>query len=200
MHFLGSLSLLAIAVTAAYAQFEVPLSVWPPGPGQILRAQQPDPEITAILKQIDPNRIKASIEKLVSFGTRHTLSSQTDPVRGIGAARDWIAAELHSYAAASNGRMVVTVPSYLQPVANRVPVPTVISNVVATLTGSKDPNRVYVVSGHYDTRVSDALNFVDDAPGANDDASGVAISLELARVMASHQPAATMMLLEWRSR
>jgi hypothetical protein len=143
------------------------------------------------LKEIDPNRIRATIEKLVSFGTRHTLSNQTDPVRGIGAARDWIASEMRTYAASSNGRMTVTVPSYVQPPASRIPNSTVISNIVATLRGSKEPNRAYVISGHYDSRVSDVMNFVSDAPGANDDASGVAVSMELARVMASHSPAAT---------
>lgn len=169
-------------------------SPWPPGPGQDLVPQVPNPELVQILSQIDPNRIKATIEKLVSFGTRHTLSNQTDPVRGIGAARDWIASEMRTYAAASNGRMVVTVPSYVQqPVSGLVPKATVISNIVATINGSVEPNRVYVVSGHYDSRVTNILNFMDDAPGADDDGSGVAVSMELARVMATHQPAATIM-------
>jgi len=153
----------------------------------------PDAELVEILSKIDVNRMKATVEKLTTFGTRHTLSSQTDPVRGIGAARDWIAAELRTYAAASNGRMVVTVPSYVQQPASRIPNATVISNIVATLTGSKEPNRVYVVSGHYDSRLTDIMNFMDDAPGADDDGSGVAVSMELARVMATHQPAATIM-------
>jgi len=100
---------------------------------------------------------------------------------------------MRSYAAASKGRMVVTVPSYVQGPAPRIPNDTVISNVIATLKGSKEPDRVYVVSGHYDSRVTDVLNAVDDAPGANDDGSGVAVSMELARVMASHVPAATIM-------
>ncbi|KAF8953682.1 putative M28-family peptidase [Flammula alnicola] len=170
-----------------------PLSIWPPGPGQVLVPQQPDQELVSILNQIDPNRIQAIIEKLVSFGTRHTMSNQTDPVRGIGAARDWIASQMRSFAAASNGRMTVTVPSYVQQPVPEIPNATVISNIVATLTGSKEPNRVYVVSGHYDSRVTNILNFIDDAPGADDDGSGVAISMELARIMATHQPAATIM-------
>lgn len=144
-----------------------------------------------MLQQVDPARIQAIIEKLASFGTRHTLSNQTDPVRGIGAARDWIASEMRGFAAASEGRMTVTVPSYVQTPASRIPTDTVISNIVATLQGSTDPNRVYVVSGHYDSRISDIMNFVDDAPGADDDGSGVAISMELARIMATHKPAAT---------
>lgn len=87
--------------------------------------------------------------------------------------------------------MAVTVPSYVQPAASRIPNDTVISNIVATLQGSKEPNRTYVISGHYDSRNSDAMDFVRDAPGADDDASGVAVSMELARVMATRKPAAT---------
>lgn len=165
--------------------------IWPPGPGQALVPQAPDAELTRILSEVDPKRIRVTIEKLVSFGTRHTLSNQTDPVRGIGAARDWIASEMRTFAARSNGRMTVTVPSFIQHPAPRVPSDTVVSNVVATLRGSKEPNRAYVISGHYDSRNTDPLNFDKDAPGANDDASGVAVSMELARVMASHSPAAT---------
>lgn len=165
--------------------------IWPQGPGSALEPQLPDAELTQILAQIDPERIKATITKLVSFGTRHTLSNQTDPTRGIGAARDWLASELRGYAAQSHGRMTVSVPSYVQPPASRIPSDTVISNVVATLRGSAEPDRAYVISGHYDSRVSDSLNFIDDAPGANDDASGVAVTLELARVFAGHSPKAT---------
>lgn len=128
---------------------------------------------------------------MVSFGTRHTLSNQTDPVRGIGAARDWIAAEMQTYVAASHGRMKISTPSYIQAAEDRILFPVNITDVIATLEGSVEPNRVYVISGHYDSRVSDILNFMDDAPGADDDASGVAISMELARVMASHKPDAT---------
>jgi hypothetical protein len=164
---------------------------WPPGPGNAITPQRADAELKAILGAIDRTRIEATIRKLVSFGTRHTLSSQTDPNRGIGAARDWIAAQMRSYAAASGGRMTVTVPSYVQPPASRIPTPTTISNVVATLRGDVDPNRTYVVSGHYDSRVTDVMNFTADAPGADDDASGVAISMELARVMATRHTDAT---------
>jgi hypothetical protein len=146
-----------------------------------------------MLQQIDTDRIRATIEKLVSFGTRNTLSNQTDPVRGIGAARDWVASEMRTYAATSNGRMTVAVPSYVQTPTGGIPTNTVISNIVATLRGSREPNRAYVISGHYDSRVSNDNDFVSDAPGANDDASGVAVSMELARIMATHSPAATIM-------
>ncbi|GLZ07867.1 hypothetical protein Acsp03_53330 [Actinomadura sp. NBRC 104412] len=128
----------------------------------------------------------------MGFGTRHTLSSQDDPDRGIGAARDWVHAELSRYAAKSGGRMTVgSSPTSRNP-ASRIPVPTRITNVVATLRGSVTPDRIHVVSGHYDSRVSDVMNATADAPGANDDASGVAVVMEVARVMASRRPDATL--------
>jgi hypothetical protein len=165
---------------------------WPKGPGRRIRAQAPDRELRAIMNEIDPARIEATIRTLVSFGTRHTLSAQNDPNRGIGAARDWIAEQMRTYARASGGRMTVTVPSYIQQPAERIPRPTRISDVVATLRGSVDPTRTYVVSGHYDSRVFDVMDFEKDAPGADDDASGVAVSMELARVMATRRPDCTL--------
>ncbi|THU96058.1 putative zinc metalloprotease [Dendrothele bispora CBS 962.96] len=144
-----------------------------------------------MLNQIDPTRIEAIITKLVSFGTRSTLSSQTNATRGIGAARDWIASQMREFAQASNGRMNVTVQSFTQAPTSSVPRSTVISNVFATLRGSQEPNRVYVVSGHYDSRNSDNTDGVGDAPGADDDGSGVAVSMELARIMASHDTQST---------
>jgi hypothetical protein len=166
---------------------------WPDGPGRRNRPQSPGRELKAILAEIDRDRIETNVRKLVSFGTRHTLSSPSDPDRGIGAARDWIFAEMQSYAARSGGRMTVEKQSYTQqPDGNRVPTPTVITNVLATLRGSREPDRVYVVSGHYDSRVSDVMDFTSDAPGADDDASGVAVSMELARVMATRRPEATL--------
>jgi hypothetical protein len=157
-------------------------------------SQPPDRDLRAILRTVDPRRVEAIVRKLVSFGTRHTLSTQDDPNRGIGAARDWIFAEMQRYAAASGGRMTVELQSYIQPPADRIPVPTRITNVLATLRGSVTPERVYVISGHYDSRVTDVMNATADAPGADDDASGVAVSMELARVLATHAPKATIVL------
>ncbi|WP_262006470.1 M20/M25/M40 family metallo-hydrolase [Streptomyces sp. FIT100] len=154
-------------------------------------AQSPTRELRTLLKEIDPDRIEATVRKLASFGTRHTLSVQDDPVRGIGAARDWILAELRTYAEASGGRMTVELQSYIQEPASRIPVATRITNVVATLRGSVAPERIYVVSGHYDSRVTDVMDATSDSPGADDDASGVAVAMELARVMATRRPAAT---------
>jgi hypothetical protein len=161
------------------------------GPGQPVRPQAPDRELRALLREIDARRIEATIRKLASFGTRHTLSSQDDPVRGIGAARDWIFDRMTRYASASGGRMTVEKQSYVQPVSPRIPVPTPITNVIATLRGDTTPERIYVVTGHYDSRVTDVLDFTSDAPGADDDASGVAAMMELARVMATRHPEAT---------
>ena len=154
-------------------------------------AQPPNHELRSLLRELDATRIEATIRKLVSFGTRHTLSAQDDPERGIGAARDWLLAELRSCAAASGGRMTTELQSYVQEPASRIPTATKITNVLATLRGSVTPERVYVVSGHYDSRVTDVMNATSDAPGADDDASGVAVVLELARVMAKRRPAST---------
>ncbi|HEV7648849.1 MAG TPA: M20/M25/M40 family metallo-hydrolase [Actinophytocola sp.] len=156
-------------------------------------AQKPSRDLERILREVDQRRIEATVRKLVSFGTRHTLSAQDDPRRGIGAARDWIFAEMSKYAANSGGRMTVELQSYIQqPDGDRIPVPTKITNVVATLRGSVTPDRVYVITGHYDSRVTDILNATDDAPGADDDASGVAVVMEAARVLSTHDSAATL--------
>jgi hypothetical protein len=155
-------------------------------------AAAPDRDLQRILREIDPARIEAIVRELVSFGTRHTLSVQDDPVRGIGAARDWIFAELQRYAAAGGGRMTVEQQSFIQPISPRIPAPTRITNVIATLRGSVTPERIYVVTGHYDSRVTDVMDAVKDAPGADDDASGVAVIMELARVLATREPESTL--------
>ena len=146
-----------------------------------------DPGLRAMLNEIDPARIEAIITRLTQFGTRHTASSQTDPVRGIGAATTWVYEQMQAIAATSSGRMTVQEQSFVQPVSSRIPVPTTITNVIATLQGTAEKQRFYVVTGHLDSRVTDVLNFTSDAPGADDDASGVAVVLELARVFATHQ-------------
>src|SRR6185369_6373586 len=144
--------------------------------------------ISNIVREID-----ATIRKLVSFGTRNTLSDQNDPKRGIGAARDWLYAEFLKAAEASNGRMTVEKQSFEQAKAARVPEPTIITNVVATLKGSQPEatDRIYVVSGHYDSMCNSPTDAKCDAPGANDDASGTAAVLEMARVMAKYEFDAT---------
>src|SRR6516162_7879892 len=155
--------------------------------GSALARQDPDPDLRALLREIDPDRIKATILRLVQFGTRHTASSQTDPVRGIGAATAWVTGQMQAIAATSPGRMTVQQQTFVQPVSPRIPVPTTITNVIATLTGTASPERFYVITGHLDSRVTDVLNFTADAPGADDDGSGVAVALELARLFATRQ-------------
>jgi hypothetical protein len=183
--------LTATAAGAAALGTASPAEAATPGHRPPVTAQPPNRELRALLRELDSSRIEATIRKLVSFGTRHTLSTQDDPNRGIGAARDWLLAELRSYAEASGGRMTAELQSYVQVPASRIPTATKITNVLATLRGSVTPERVYVVSGHYDSRVTDVMNATSDAPGADDDASGVAVVLELARVMAKRRPAAT---------
>jgi hypothetical protein len=126
--------------------FSCPAASWPyANIGSLIQPQLPDVELQSILSQVSVANIEATILKLVSFGTRHTLSSQTDPIRGIGAARDWLAGQYRQVAAASNGQMTVEVIGYeQQPDGDRVLFPVNISDVVATLKGSKDPDRVYV--------------------------------------------------------
>jgi hypothetical protein len=146
-----------------------------------------DPDLRAMLREVDPDRIHATVLRLTQFGTRHTASSQTDPVRGIGAATAWVFEQMQAIAATSSGRMTVQKQTFVQPVSNRIPVPTTITNVIATLQGTASPGRFYVVTGHLDSRVTDVLDFTSDAPGADDDASGVAAVLELARLFATRQ-------------
>jgi hypothetical protein len=160
-----------------------------------------DPQIAAALKQVSAERIQQTIEKLVSFETRSTLSAQ-DPAsiaagRGIGAAREWIKSEFESYSRACGGCLEVKTDSFIKPAADRVPRPTEITNVYAVLKGS-DPEsakRIVLVSGHYDSRNSDNLNATDPAPGANDDGSGTAVSLECARVLSKLKFPATIIFL-----
>ena len=162
------------------------------GAGSALARREPDSDLRAMLGQVDPRRIQATILRLTQFGTRHTASSQTDPVRGIGAATAWVFAQMQAIAATSSGRMTVQQQTFTQPVASNIPVPTTITNVIATLKGTASPERFYVITGHLDSRVTDVLNFTDDAPGADDDASGVAVVLELARLFATRQFAGTL--------
>jgi hypothetical protein len=161
-----------------------------PGAAQDLPSVAPaDPQIAAALKEVSAQRIQANIEKLVSFQTRLTLSAQ-DPEsvasgRGIGAAREWIKSEFNRYSQDCGGCLDVKTDSFTEPPADRIPKPTGITNVYAVLKGT-DPERakrIVLVTGHYDSRNSDTFDATGAAPGANDDASGTAVSLECARVL-----------------
>lgn len=181
-------TVLSLSATAVAAPLAIPVAAHAAGSP----ARTPDARLRAILREIDPKRIEATVRRLAAFGTRHTLSSPTDPVRGIGAARDWIFQQLQGYASKSAGRMTVELQSFVQPVSPRIPAPTTITNVIATLRGSVAPERIYVVTGHYDSRASDVMDAESDAPGADDDASGVAVIMELARVLATRDSEATL--------
>jgi hypothetical protein len=148
-----------------------------------------------MLSQISAANLAADDLRLTEFGTRHTASSQTDPVRGIGAAAAWIYGQMQAIAATSGGAMTVQKQTFVQPVSSRIPVPTTITNIVATVQGTASPQRFYVVGAHYDDRVTDVLDFTSDAPGADNDGSGVAAMLELARVFAAHPASGTMVFV-----
>jgi Zn-dependent M28 family amino/carboxypeptidase len=155
------------------------------------------PEIDKIVSEISPQRIEGYIKKLVSFGTRHTMSDATSETRGIGAARRWIKSELERCGAGT--RMQVAFDGYTDEGGpkTRISKPTEVVDVVATLPGTQaeSKDRMYVVSGHYDSRVTDVMNATDDAPGANDDASGTAAVIEMACVMAKHNFDATLVFM-----
>lgn len=139
--------------------------------GKALEQQLPGEELQSILSQVSQANIEATIRKLASFGTRHTLSSQDDPNRGIGAARAWITSKYQEAADASDGSMTIEWNSFIKyPGDNeRIIFPVNITNIVATLKGSEDPDRLYVVGGHYDSRNSNPIDYEGDAPGAVDE-------------------------------
>jgi uncharacterized protein YndB with AHSA1/START domain len=156
-------------------------------------AQSRNPQIEAIVAAISAERIEARIRKLASFHTRHTLSRTDSETQGIGAARRWIKAELEQCSRAAGGRLEVTFDSFIQQPGRRAPRPVEIVNVVGTLPGTE--KRLYVVSGHYDSMPSNVMDPDAQAPGANDDASGTAVSMELACVMAQHRFDATLVFM-----
>jgi hypothetical protein len=160
-----------------------------------------DPRVVAALREISAQRIQTNIEKLVSFGTRSTLSAQGPESiaagRGIGAAREWIKSEFERYSKDCGGCLEVKTDSFTEQPMERIPKATEITNVYAVLKGTDASNakRIVLVTGHYDSRNSDNSNVKDDAPGANDDGSGTAVSLECARVLSKMQFPATIIFL-----
>jgi hypothetical protein len=160
-----------------------------------------DPQIASALRQVSAQSIQANIEKLVSFGTRLTLSAQ-DPAsiaagHGIGAARAWIQSELERYSRDCGGCLEVRTDSFTEEPSERIPKATEITNVYAVLKGTDAANakRIVLVTGHYDSRNTDMLDGTGDAPGANDDGSGTAVSLECARVLSKLKFPATIVFL-----
>jgi hypothetical protein len=155
------------------------------------------PHIEQLVRDVSARNIEASVRKLSGFGTRHTLSDTTSDERGIGAARRWIKAELDKISQDSGGRLRVELDEVVAQPGPRVSRATPVVNVVATLPGTQPESRdrLYVVSGHYDSRASDVLDAASAAPGADDDASGTAAVLEVARVMARYTFDATVVFL-----
>jgi hypothetical protein len=143
-------------------------------------ARSPDAKLRAIVAPVSEAQLRHTIETLVGFGTRHTLSSQTDPKRGIGAALGWTKAQFESFG-------LQTVRPCETVTGSRIPKPTPVCDMVAIQRGTERPNDVVIIQGHIDSRVSDIMNFTSDAPGANDDGSGVAAVIEAARVLSKHR-------------
>lgn len=142
--------------------------------------------LAAAAPEVSEARLRADVERLVSFGTRHTMSVQDDPKRGIGAARRWAEAEFRKASTACGNCLEIALPERMV-TAERVPVPTRLVNVVAIQRGTERPNEVVIIQAHIDSRASDVMNATIDAPGANDDASGTALVLEAARVLSQRK-------------
>ncbi|MCE3282873.1 MAG: family metallo-hydrolase [Chitinophagaceae bacterium] len=158
---------------------------------------QRDPEIEQMVNAVSPDSLKTYIAEMVSFGTRSTLSTQTDPVRGIGAARNYVLSKFNQFAASSGGRLTAYIDTVTLPPDNRrVNKSTLLGNVVGVLKGTDDnDHRVFIISGHLDSRASDVMNATIDAPGANDDGSGVAALIECARIMSRSRFSATILFV-----
>ena len=156
-----------------------------------------DPEIVQMLKEVSADSLQSYIRTLVAFGTRNTLSTQTNPNRGIGAARNWVLGRFNEMAKQSNGRLTAMIDTTtLQPDGKRVDRALILGNVVATLKGT-DPadTRIFLISGHLDNMRSSPTDSIGDAPGANDDGSGTAAVIECARVMSKHGFPATIIFV-----
>jgi len=155
------------------------------------QAAEPAALFNEVSAAVSPSELQATITRLVAFGTRHTLSDAKSDTRGIGAARRWVQSRFGALSKECGGCLEVVTPSQTVTGA-RVPQPTEVMDVVAIQRGSTDPNRVIVITGHLDSRVSDIMNSTSDAPGANDDASGVAALMEAARVLSKYRFRATL--------
>ena len=153
-------------------------------------ADPPDATLGAIADAVDPRALHATIDKLVGFGTRHTLSDTKSDTRGIGAARRWAQARFEAIAKECGGCLEIVTPSQVV-TGKRAPSGVEIVDVVAIQRGTSDPDRVVAITGHIDSRVTDVMDATHDAPGADDDASGVAAVIESARVLSKHRFAGT---------
>tara|TARA_R110002167_G_scaffold7040_7_gene33242 strand:- start:1132 stop:2508 length:1377 start_codon:yes stop_codon:yes gene_type:complete len=159
-----------------------------PAAAQTLEEQ---PLLHQLSSEVQPERMRSDITSMVRFGTRHTLSQTDSDAHGIGAARRWAESHFRTISVECGGCLEIALPSDTV-TGPRVPMPTEVVDVLAIQRGTGDPNRVIIISGHIDSRVTDVMNFTDDAPGANDDASGVSTVLEAARVLSKHRFDATL--------
>jgi hypothetical protein len=150
------------------------------------------PLLHEVAGAVSEQRLHGYIERMVGFGTRHTMSDTRSNRRGIGAARRWVKREFETMSRACGGCLEIATPSETVSGTERIPTPTEVVDVLAIQRGTGDPTRVIIISGHLDSRVSDVMNFRSDAPGANDDASGVAAVMEAARVLSQHRFPATL--------
>ena len=141
----------------------------------------------ALVADVSAERIQKDIETLVGFGTRHTLSETESDTRGIGAARRWIEAEFNRISEDCGGCLEVITVAEVVSGERRIPEPTDVVSVVAIQRGTLDPQRMVMMSGDIDSRVSDPLDGSSDSPGANDNASGLAGPIEAARVLSQHE-------------
>jgi hypothetical protein len=155
-----------------------------------------DPQIEKMVKEVSADSLKSYILKLVSFGTRNTLSTQSDPNRGIGAARNWVLGRFNQFAKQSGGRLTAFIDTTTLQKGRRVDTTLLLGNVVATLKGT-DPNddRIFIISGHLDNMRTNVMDRTGDAPGANDDASGTAAVMECARIMSKNSFPATIIFV-----
>src|SRR5690242_17429495 len=158
---------------------------------------QRDEEISNIISQVSKDSLRSYVHQLVNFNTRSTLSSVTDKTKGIGAARNWVLNKFKLYAQQSNGRMTAYIDTItLQTDGKRLNRNILLGNVVAVLKGTDTADkRIFLMSGHLDSRRTDVMDSVNFAPGANDDGSGVAAVIEAARVLSSHSFPATIILM-----
>src|SRR5579872_3505808 len=187
----------AVLALLAIAFWAMPVAV----AQDALPASQADPQIATALQKVSSARVQATIEKLVSFQTRSTLSAQDQPAiaagHGIGAAKEWIKSEFERYSRDCGGCLEVKLDTFTEVPGSRIPRPTEITNVYAVMKGT-DPEsakRIVLVTGHYDSRNSDNGDITNPAPGANDDGSGTAVSLECARVLSQLKFPATIIFL-----
>ncbi len=156
-----------------------------------------DTAIAAMVRQVSANSLRTYIQQMVAFGTRNTLSNANGQNKGIGAARNYVLAKFRQFAKVSGSRLTAVIDTTTLPSdGKRVDAPVLLGNVMATLKGT-DPadNRIFLISGHLDSRASDVMDKNIDAPGANDDASGVAAVLECARIMSAHAFPATIVFV-----